>query len=188
METLADDRLVTLAQNGDVGAFTTLILRHKEKIFKTVYWMTKNQQDTDDLCQEVFLHVYKNLEEFKGRSSFYTWTYRIAVNRTLNFLKKGKREKNRSQIPVEACSAIEKEGEAPEKKSLRAELGKKLNQAIDNLPTSYKIAFVLVVLQGMSHNQASEVLGCSENTISWRMFRARKLLQGELSPYLGRNR
>jgi RNA polymerase sigma-70 factor (ECF subfamily) len=188
METPSDDRLVTLAQNGDRDAFTELAFRHKEKIFKTVYWMTKNQQDADDLCQEIFLHVYKKLKEFKGRSSFYTWVYRIAVNRTLNLLKIRKREKNRSQIPVEECSAGEKVGNSPEKESLRAELGKKLNQAIDSLPAPYKIAFVLVVLHGMSHYQASEVLGCSENTISWRMFKARKLLQGELMPYLGRNK
>jgi RNA polymerase sigma-70 factor (ECF subfamily) len=134
METLSDDRLVTLAKNGDMDAFTELALGHKERIFKTVCLMTKNRQDADDLCQEVFLHVYKNLKEFKGRSGFYTWVYRIAVHRTVNFLKKRKREKNRSQIPVEECTSVKKEGCSPEKKSFRAELGKKLNQAIDALP------------------------------------------------------
>jgi RNA polymerase sigma-70 factor (ECF subfamily) len=97
METLSDDRLVTLAKNGDMDAFTELALRHKERIFKTVSLMTKNRQDADDLCQEVFLHVYKNLKEFKGRSGFDTWVYRIAVHRTVNFLKKEKGRKREAK-------------------------------------------------------------------------------------------
>lgn len=81
MEALSDDQLVAQARKGDVDAFTDLALRHQEKIFQTVDWMAKNQQ-------EAFLHVYKHLKNFKGRSSFYTWIYRIAVNLTLNFLKR----------------------------------------------------------------------------------------------------
>ena len=100
------------------------------------------------------------------------------------------REKKRSTIPVEDCFQEDCGSShrfSPEKSSLRKELRQKLNQAIDSLPDSYKMSFVLVVIQGMSHNQASEVLGCSEKTISWRMFKARKMLQNRLLPYLGEN-
>jgi RNA polymerase sigma-70 factor (ECF subfamily) len=180
MEALPDDQLVAHARKGDVDAFTELARRHQDKVFQTVLWMTKNQQDADDLCQEAFLHAYKHLKNFKQRSSFYTWIYRIAVNLALNFLKKNLREKKRSLIPVEDCLG-EDSG------SLRKELRQKLNQAIDSLPDPYKMSFVLVVFQEMSHGQASEVLGCSENTISWRMFNARKMLQKRLLPYLGGN-
>jgi RNA polymerase sigma-70 factor (ECF subfamily) len=101
------------------------------------------------------------------------------------------REKKRSAIPVEDC--FQGDGGLPyrfslEKSSLRKELRQKLNQAIDSLPDPYKMSFVLVVFQGMSHGQASEVLGCSESTISWRMFKARKMLQSKLLPYLGGNK
>ena len=188
MEALSEDQLVVQVQMGDVDAFTELALRYKEKIYRTVYWMIKNQQDADDLCQEVFLHAYKHIINFKGRSSFYTWIYRIAVNLTLNFLKKKKREKKRNQFQVQDLYAGDKGAYhqfSPEKKSLRKELRKKLSQAIDALPDPYKISFVLVVIQGMSHRQASDVLECSENTISWRMFKARKMLQSKLIPYLG---
>jgi RNA polymerase sigma-70 factor (ECF subfamily) len=186
MEALTDDQLVAQARMGDVDAFTELALRHQEKIFQTVYWMTKNQQDADDLCQEAFLHAYKHLKNFEGKSSFYTWIYKISVNLTLNFFKKKMREKKRSQIPVEDCFAGDNGAlhqYSPEKKSLRKELRKKLSQAIHALPDSYKMSFVLVALQGMSHSQASEVLGCSESTISWRMFKARKILQSKLISY-----
>jgi RNA polymerase sigma-70 factor (ECF subfamily) len=188
MEDISEDQLVAHAQMGDVDAFTELALRYKEKIYRTVYWMTKNQQDADDLCQEVFLLSYKHIKNFKGRSSFYTWIYRITVNLTLNFLKKKKREKKRNQFQVQDLYLGDKGAYhqfSPEKKSLRKELKKKLSQAIETLPDPYKISFVLVVIQGMSHRQASDVLECSENTISWRMFKARKMLQSKLIPYLG---
>lgn len=188
MEAFADDQLVAHARKGDVDAFTELARRHQQKIFQTVLWMTKDQQDADDLCQETFLHAYKHLKKFKQKSSFYTWIYRIAVNLTLNFLKKKMRENKRSSMPVEDCFREDIGSTyafSPEKSSLRKELRQKLKQAIDTLPDPYKISFVLVVFQGMSHSQASEVMGCSESTISWRMFKARKMLQGKLLPYLG---
>jgi RNA polymerase sigma-70 factor (ECF subfamily) len=188
MEVLSEDRLVAQAKDGDVEAFTTLALRYREKIYQAIYWMTQNPHDADDLCQEAFLHAYKHLIKFKGNSSFYTWIYRIAVNRTLNFLKKRMREKKRSQIPVEECFSTENNAfhrSNPEEKTLRQELREKLIQAIHTLPNPYQASFILVVLQGMSHSQASQVLGCSANTISWRMFKARKLLQSKLLPYLG---
>jgi len=190
MEALPDDQLVAYARKGDVDAFTELASRYQEKVFQIVLWMTKNHQDADDLCQEAFLHAYKHLKNFKQRSGFYTWIYRIAVNLTLNFLKKKMREKKRSAIPVEDCLGGDSDSLhrfSPEESSLRKELRQKLNQAIDSLPDPYKMSFVLVVFQGMSHGQASEVQGCSENTISWRMFKARKMLQKRLLPYLGGN-
>jgi RNA polymerase sigma-70 factor (ECF subfamily) len=188
MEALPDDQLVAHARKGDVAAFTELARRHQKKIYQTVLWMTKNQQDADDLCQEAFLHAYKHLKSFKQRSSFYTWIYRIAVNLTLNFLKKKMKEKKRSAMPVEECyqgNGSSTSTFSPEESSLRKELRIKLKQAIDSLPDPYKMSFVLVVFQGMSHSQASEVMGCSESTISWRMFKARKMLQSKLLSYLG---
>ena len=190
MEALPDDRLVAHAKRGDVDAFTELARRHQERIFQAVLWMTKNNQDADDLCQEAFLHAYRHIKSFKQKSSFYTWIYRIAVNLTLNFLKRKMREKKRSQVPIEDC-VVGYGGEAyvfsPEKSSLRKELRQKLSEAIDSLPERYKMSFVLVAVQGMSHGQASDVLGCSENTVSWRIFKARKMLQKKLLPYLGGN-
>ena len=188
MTMLSDDQLVVHAKKGDGEAFTELASRYQQRIFQTVFWMTKNEQDADDLCQEAFLHAFKHLKSFKQRSNFYTWIYRIAVNLTLNFLKKKMREKKRSQVRIEDCAAGfsgENPAFSPEKSTLKKELRKKLNQAVESLPDAYKMSFVLVAVQGMSHSQASDVLGCSEKTISWRMFEARKMLRKKLLPYLG---
>jgi len=185
IEEFGDERLVELAKKGNINAFAELARRLQEKVYHTIFGMTRNHQDADDLTQETFMYAYKALEGFKQKSSFYTWVYRIAVNLTLNFLKKKGKERGREDFednaPVfdkAAYTALSPEGD-----SLKRELKEKLDEAIESLPLAYKASFNLVVLQGMSHSQAAEILGCSENTVSWRMHKARKMLQEKLKPF-----
>lgn len=186
MEDFADDNLVKRAKQGDVEAFTELVRRWQEKIYHTIIALTRNHHDANDLAQETFMHAFKSLRSFKQRSSFYTWLYRIAMNLTLNFLKKRKRHEMR-EVFVENYSLGERSGASslsPERHSLKKELSEKLKEAIDCLPIPYKASFILVVFQGMTYGQAAKILGCSENTISWRMHKARKMLRAKLKPYM----
>jgi len=186
MEHPAEDALVAQAQEGRAEAFTELARGLHERIYRTILGMTRNHEDADDLTQETFMVAYKALGGFKRRSGFYTWIYRIAVNLTLNFLKKKGREKGRADFE-ENAAGFDKSASAvrsPEGKVLRMELRGKLDEAIQNLPLLYRAAFDLVVGQGMSHGRAAELLGCSENTVSWRMHKTRKILQARLGPYL----
>lgn len=186
MADFADDHLVKQAKQGDIDAFTELVRRFQEKIYHTILSLTRNQQDAYDLVQETFMHAYKSLRNFKQRSEFYTWIYRIAVNLTLNFLKRRKKDEKR-EVYVEDYSLDVKSAAStlsPEGHSMKKELSEKLKEAIDSLPLTYKVSFVLVVSQGLTHTQVAKVLRCSENTISWRMHKARKMLRQKLRPYL----
>ncbi len=186
MADFADDHLVKQAKQGDVDAFTELVRRFQEKIYHTILSLTRNQQDAYDLAQETFMHAYKSLRNFKQSSTFYTWIYRIAVNLTLNFLKRRKRDEKR-EVHVEDYSLDVKSAAStlsPERRSMKKELSGKLKEAIDSLPLNYRASFVLVVSQGLTHTQVAKVLRCSENTVSWRMHKARKMLQQKLRPYL----
>ena len=187
MEDCSDGNLVARAKKGDIDAFAELARRYQEKVYYTLLSLTKNQQDASDLAQEAFMQAFKSIKRFKQRSSFYTWIYRIAVNLTLNFLKRKKREE-RKEVFNESLSGY-KESEdssfSPDERSLKKELSEKLQEAIDTLPPTFKASFTLVVFQGMTHGQAARILGCSENTVSWRMHKARKILQARLKPYLG---
>lgn len=186
MADFADDHLAKQAKQGDVEAFEELVCRFQEKIYHTILSLTRNQQDAYDLAQETFMHAYKSLRNFKQSSTFYTWIYRIAVNLTLNFLKRRKRDEKR-EVHVEDYSLDVKSAAStlsPERCSMKKELSKKLKEAIDSLPLTYRASFVLVVSQGLTHTQVAKVLRCSENTISWRMHKARKMLQQKLRPYL----
>jgi RNA polymerase sigma-70 factor (ECF subfamily) len=187
MEDCSDGHLVKQAKQGDIEAFAELARRCQEKVYYTLLSLTKNQQDASDLAQEAFMHAFKSIKSFKQRSSFSTWIYRIAVNLTLNFLKRKRREKGR-EVFNESHSGNKKSEDpsfSPDEQSLRKELSEKIQEAIDTLPLPYRASFTLVVFQGMTHGQAAGILGCSENTVSWRMHKARKMLQARLKPYIG---
>src|SRR5215216_3863866 len=96
-QTVDDLVLVQNAQQGDVAAYDELVRRYQEKIYSTVYHMTSNHEDAVDLAQETFIKGFQALKSFKGDSSFYTWVYRIAVNKTINFLKS---RKNKSHLSL----------------------------------------------------------------------------------------
>ncbi|MFB0565315.1 MAG: RNA polymerase sigma factor [Candidatus Aminicenantaceae bacterium] len=185
MEDIPDDSLVKKAKRGDVEAFTELVRRYQKKIYNTIFQFTRNHLDADDLAQETFMKAFKSLKEFKQKSSFFTWLYRIAVNLSLNFFKKREKEKGRREF-LENYSSSEGADfspASPENYSYKRELEKKVKEAIDTLPLAYKASFILVVFQGMTHAQASQILRCSENTVSWRMHKARKILQNKLKSY-----
>jgi len=189
MEDRADDHLVEQAKEGDVEAFTELVRRFQERIYYTILALTKNQQDADDLAQETFMQAFKSLKDFKQRSSFYTWIYRIAVNLTLSFLKRKPREYESDVSKRRQTVEWSSNGSnlSPESHSLRMELSERLKSAIDSLPLSYRASFTLVVFQEMTHDQAARVLRCSEKTVSWRMHKARKMLQSKLKSDLERS-
>lgn len=186
MEQTADDVLVAKAQAGDMDAFMELAGRVQEKIYHTILGLTRNHEDAGDLTQDTLMYAYRSIRGFRRQSSFYTWVYRIAVNLSLNFLKKKGREKGRLDYE-DGAAVLEKSAYAartPERESQHRELRKALDEAVAALPSPFRAAFNLVVFQGMSHGQAAEILGCSENTVSWRMHKARKILQAGLGPFL----
>src|SRR5207237_2585495 len=90
--------LVQRAREGDLEAYDDLVKRYQERIYATIYHMTSNHEDANDLAQEAFIKAFQALKSFKGGSSFYTWVYRIAVNKTINFLKQ---RKNRSLMSLD---------------------------------------------------------------------------------------
>lgn len=186
MDERPDHVLVEEARLGKREAFAELARRYQQRIFRLIYGMTRNHSDADDLAQEVFLTAFKSLPAFGRNSGFYTWVYRIAVNQSLNFLKKRGREKQRALFDENMPGAEHGAAEpsSPEGSLLRDELEDRIRRAVDALPLHLRTSFLLVVDQGMSHAEAAAILRCSENTVSWRMHKARKRLQAEVKPFL----
>jgi len=185
MDDVEEEKLVELAGRGDLDAYTELIRRYRERIYRTIHRFTRSHDDTDDLAQETFLRAFRNLRSFGRRSGFYTWIYRIAVNQCLNFLKKKAKEPRREEFADRLIDGRRQAFGSPESAMAAGEFQERLTAAIDSLPLPYRACFTLVVFQGMNHRRAAAVLGCSEKTVSWRMHKARKMLQVRLSPYLG---
>ncbi len=174
--------LVERAQGGDLAAYMVLVQRYQERIHKTIYRLTRSRDDTDDLAQETFLRAFKELRRFRRRSGFYTWIYRVALNLSFNHLKKRKREMSWQEYADRPLDWGRRTVWSPEAASSAGELQERLAEAVDSLPKPYRSAFILVASQGLTHSQAARVLGCSEKTVSWRMHKARKMLQAGLLP------
>jgi RNA polymerase sigma-70 factor (ECF subfamily) len=185
MDDVEEGKLVELARSGDLEASSELVRRYRDRIYRTIQRFTRNQSDTDDLVQETFLRAFKDLRSFRGRSGFYTWIYRIAVNQCLNFLKKKGKEMGREEFDDRLIEGRCPAFGSPDSAAAAGELRDRLTAAIDSLSLPYRACFTLIVFQGMTHRQAAGVLGCSEKTVSWRMHKARKMLRARLRPYLG---
>jgi len=185
-----DETLVAQTQKGDANAFDVLVVRYKERLYATIYHMTSNHEDTNDLLQDTFIKAFKSIDRFRGHSSFYTWVYRIAVNRTINFLK---RRKNRNQYSLDDLeSSIQTDPDlvemmshaTPRREVSLTELQQKLNEALQKLSEPHRAVVTMHDVQGMTHADIAKVLKCSEGTVRSRLFYARQQLQGLLSDYL----
>jgi RNA polymerase sigma-70 factor (ECF subfamily) len=181
-----DQDLVTRAQQGDTRAFDALILKYGDKLYGLVYNMTSHKEDTNDLLQEIFARAYQSLGKFRGNAAFYTWIYQIAVNLTLNFLKKKKRRSGMSLNDLDSSvqqdpALIDTTHEAnPERQSNLHELQRKLDQAMRKLSDTHRMVVTMFDIQGMSHAEIAKVLKSSEGTIRSRLHYAHLQLQSAL--------
>lgn len=188
----AEDReLVERAQAGDTRAFDELVRKYTPKLYGLVYNMTSNREDTADLLQEIFAKAYRSLKRFLGKSSFYTWIYSIAVNMTLNYLKKRGRYAKVSLDDVD--SGIHHDPDfikitTANRDTVREvnihELQKRLNEAMLKLSEDHRTVVTLYDIQGLQHNEISKILGVSEGTVRSRLFYAHRLLQSYLEDFV----
>jgi RNA polymerase sigma-70 factor (ECF subfamily) len=182
--------LVRRAQEGDLRAFDELVRRFQERVYATVYHMTANHEDANDLVQEAFLKAYRALKSFKGDSSFFTWVYRIAVNKTINFLKQRKNRSGMSLNDVDFNAEHDPDLVAlVSEKTPRRELGlielqEKLNAGMQKLSEIHRLVVTLHDVQGLSHEEISKIMDCNTGTVRSRLFYARQQLQGYLADYL----
>jgi RNA polymerase sigma-70 factor (ECF subfamily) len=177
----AATELVRLAKAGDQNAFGELVRRYRPRIFALALHLTSNESEADDVTQEVFLGAYRSLDRFQGRSHFFTWVYRMTVNRSLNARrdKKRRRETTMDDPRVARAVAIDARGNPARAAELRQTYTLLLSE-LDRLPASMRTSVVLVALQGLSHGEAAVVQKCSEGTVAWRIHEARVRLRKAL--------
>ena len=166
------------AKAGDQGAFSELVSRYRSRIVALALHLTGAESEAEDIAQDVFLKAYQKLPGFEGRSQFFTWVYRMAVNRSLNARRDRKRRRETAMDDPRVARAVEVDaGGDPERAAVLRETYTRLVLALDQLPAPMRTTVVLVVLQGFSHAEASVVQGCSVGTIAWRIHEARSKLR-----------
>jgi RNA polymerase sigma factor (sigma-70 family) len=186
----ADWEVVKMVQAGDVSAFDKLILKYRERVYSVVYNLCANREDAADLTQCAFIKAFQSINRFQGQSCFFTWLYRIAVNATLTHLRKNRlrtffsfehiAEDDRSAEVMDALT--DKTG--ADREAFVKEFQEKLNEALQKLSIKHRMVVTLFEIDGLSHSEVAEIVGCSVGTVRSRLHYAKQLLQAELQPYL----
>lgn len=173
--------LVNAARQGDRVAFEVLAERYAPRIYALIFRMVRGRrEEAEDLTQEALLRAYQSLGSFRADSSFYTWLYRIAVNRTLNRLDK-------KSLPVddEPRDMADRDLSAQPLPALQnQELRQVLEAAILQLSDSLRVVFVLREIEGLGHDEIAELVGANAQAVRVRLHRAKKELMERLSPYV----
>jgi RNA polymerase sigma-70 factor, ECF subfamily len=168
-----DETWVRQSQSGDPTAFEPLIRRHQRMIFSLAYRMTGSSTEAEDLTQETFIRAYRNIGSYRAASKFSTWLYRIAINVCLTW-------RQRETLRVEVHSNWAEREAVGESAGTGSELGGRVQAALLKLPAKQRAAIMLTIYEGFNHAEAAKILGCSEATVSWRVFVARRKLKGWL--------
>ena len=185
-----EGELVRRSLRGDLAAYDELVRRYQERIYATIYHMTSNHEDANDLAQDTFIKAFQALKSFKGGSSFYTWIYRIAVNKTINFLKQRKNRAHMSLNDLDFNAEHDPDlvalvsDKTPRREANLNELQEKLNEAMLKLSEPHRLVVALHDVQGLAHDEIAEIMDCNIGTVRSRLFYARQQLQGFLSDYL----
>jgi RNA polymerase sigma-70 factor (ECF subfamily) len=180
--------LVKRCQQGDTAAFDELVTRYRSRIFGMIYNMVHNEQDAWDLAQDSLVKAWKSINRFRGKSSFYTWVYRIVMNVTIDWLRK----KQIKGAGTEFDDAVQLKEVDPASKTMpraepmphqrleQHEIRSRIDQAIDQLSPEHRAVILMKEIEGMQYHEIAEALGCSIGTVMSRLFYARKKLQNLL--------
>lgn len=185
-----DQELIARTQAGDPSAFDDLVVRYSPRLYGLVYNMTSNHEDTNDLLQDIFSKAYRSIKGFQGKSSFYTWMHSIAVNMTINFLKKRGRRFAMSLDDVDGGIQNDPDfieatmGSDPRRDANLSELQQRLNEAMQKLSHEHRAVVTMFDIQGMPHAEIAKILGISEGTVRSRLFYAHRQLQNFLEEFI----
>lgn len=179
----SDEVLITLFQTGERDVFRLLVERYQERVRNIIYSIFHEQSLIDDLSQEVFLKAYEALPRFRFESSFYTWLYRITVNKSRDELRKRK---------VRRAFSFQSLDESPEREfpdssahdPNRGEAQEIVAKGLESLPEKFRIPIILKDIEGMSYEEIAEVMQCEIGTVKSRLSRGRSMLRRALKPLL----
>jgi RNA polymerase sigma-70 factor (ECF subfamily) len=184
--------LVAQARQSDATAFSELVRRYENKIFRLALHITQNREDAEDVLQETFLKAYEHLDQFQGNSKFYTWIVRIGVNQALMKLRRRKTDKTVSmdeQFDTGEDTLVREIAawdEDPEERFSRDELGRILDAAIQGLEPLYRSVFVLRDIEDLSTEETAQALDLSIPAVKSRLLRARLQLREKLTRHFKR--
>jgi RNA polymerase sigma-70 factor, ECF subfamily len=176
----SDRELIAAAIEGSESAFTTLVDRYKDRLFRLLGRYCRDAIECEDLLQDVFLKVFRKLHTFQGESAFYTWLYRIAVNAATDHLSRASHRRLRLVDDDAALDPGTADDQAPEAPLEAAELAAVTRSIVASLPEKFRTVLVLREFEDLSYTEIAEVLQIQMGTVESRLFRARQRFKAAL--------
>ena len=181
-----EKELISRCQQGDQGAWKEIFERYREKVYRVAYGVVRRREDALDIVQEVFVKLFRSLGDFKGKSNFYTYLYRMAINTAIDHTRKMRKF---------SASSIDGEGafhpsDTPEKRPdailIDHELQEKVKKAMERLADDQRAVLILREVEGLSYQEIAETMGCSLGTVMSRLHYGRRKMQNLLGEYLNK--
>jgi RNA polymerase sigma-70 factor (ECF subfamily) len=176
--------IVARARAGEEGAFQALVEAHGRDVFRLAYRLTGNQHDAEEVVQETFLKVFRNIEGFEARARFDTWLYRVTANAATDLVRKRQRhDARRAPLPTGEGAALPLRSAAadPEREARGRLIGVEIAAALAALTPAERAAFTLRHVQGLSIDEIGETLGLRANAVKNAIFRAVRKMRRELA-------
>lgn len=176
MDSEGDEFLVERCRRGDREAFAALVVRYQRPVYNAAWWVLRNAEDASDVAQSVFLKVAERLGDYDPQHRFFSWIYRIAVNESLNVLRrKGHEEPLDEEIELPGP-----DGDDPERRASDAELSARIRAAVMRMSTNDRTVLMLRHFSELGYEEIAQILDVDEKTVKSRLFEARQRLRGML--------
>lgn len=170
---LSDYDIVKKCVNGEEDFFEVLISRYKNLVYSVILKMISDAEEANDLAQEIFIKVYKNIDKYSPEYKFSTWIIRITTNHIIDY----RRKKKYDTVPIDDVSYDLTTNDSPENEYIKKEQKKSLKRLINELPEMYKVPIVLYHQKGLSYQEIADATNESLSKVKNRIFRGRKLLK-----------
>ena len=172
-----DHALLARYRNGDRDAFAELVIRYQRPVYNAAFWILRKAEDASDVTQDVFLKVAEQLDDYDPDYKFFSWIYRIAVNESLNLLRRNRRE----EALDDDVDLPASEREDPERKVGEAQLKRRIQEAMMRMSTNDRMVLSLRHFSECSYEEIAQILDIDEKTVKSRLFEARRRLRDMLT-------
>jgi len=178
-----DINIINLVKKGDVRAFDILVVKYQDRLVYSVFKFCNDFELSQDIAQEAFVKAFRNIDKFRGESSFYTWIYRIAINTAKNYFSNKSRgaETYNEDVLDGALSDLSLNSDNPETLLAAEEMKDAVNQAFQNLPDEIRSTLSLREYDGLSYEEIAKVQNCPIGTVRSRIFKGRELINETFS-------
>ncbi len=180
-----ETQLISRCQQGDQEAFKEIFDRYQKKVYRIAYGVVRHREEALDIVQEVFVKLFHSIKNFKGKSHFYTYLYRMVMNTAIDHSRKMGKQIISSLDEEGSFEPSEEIEKWPEKILLQKELEEKVNGAMGKLPAEQRAAIIFREVEGLSYQEMADAMECSIGTVMSRLHYARKRMQELLKDYVG---